>query len=55
MKREAYAPELKWKVSDLYKSDDDFLQALKKFEESLANYAKYQNHILDSADNLFKF
>ncbi len=54
MKREAYAPELKWKVSDLYKSDNDFLQALKKFEESLANYAKYQNHILDNADNLYE-
>ena len=53
-KREEYTEEYKWNVSDLYKTDEDFLASLEKFEKSIDNYAKYENHILDSADSLYE-
>ena len=53
-KREDYSQDYKWNVTDLYKTDEEFLSSLKEFEKSIENYAKYENHILDSADSLYE-
>ncbi len=54
MKREKYPKEEKWNVQDLYKNDKDFLASLEKFNQTIENYAKYENHILDNANSLYE-
>lgn len=53
-KREEYKEELKWNVLDLYKTEEEYNKDYQKLEEELPKFLKYQNHIMDSADNLYE-
>lgn len=54
-KREEYAENLKWNVTDIYKTEKDFIEAYTTLEAKLEKYASFQGHILDSAETLLKF
>lgn len=52
-KREDYPAKEKWQVEDIYPNEEAFNNDLKELKEKLNNYLKYQNHILDNAQNLY--
>ena len=45
MDRNAYKDN-KWKIEDLYKSEDDFNKELKKLETKVQEYSNYKGKIL---------
>lgn len=44
----------KWKVSDLYKNDEEALSELEVLSMNIKKLKKYEGHILDSANNLLE-
>lgn len=54
MDRNAYKDN-KWKIEDLYKSEDDFNKELKKLETKVQEYSNYKGKILESSDTLLAF
>ncbi len=53
--RSSYADELKWKITDLYATSDDYERDYGDVEKSLSKYDKFKGHILDDAESLLKF
>lgn len=54
MDRNAYKDN-KWKIEDLYKSEEDFNKELKKLETKVQEYSNYKGKILESSDTLLAF
>ena len=54
MDRNAYKDN-KWKIEDLYKSEEDFNKELKKLETKVQEYSNYKGKILESSDTLLSF
>lgn len=53
-KREEFEDRLKWNVKDLYPSVEAFTKDYEFLEKKIIEFAKYKNHILDSADTLYE-
>lgn len=53
-KRDSYNEELKWNVTDLYASIEDFERDYKEISEKIQEYTKFEGHILNSADTLYE-
>lgn len=52
-KRDKFADNTKWNVTDLYKTIDDFEKEYKELENDIEKFKQYKGHILDSADSLY--
>lgn len=52
-KREEFDDKLKWNVTDLYSTIDDYNRDFEYLESQVTEFAKYKKHILDSADALY--
>lgn len=55
MKRQEIDEKYKWDLSDLCESSKDFSERIKKIPGFIDELAKYQGHLLDSAENLYNF
>lgn len=53
-KREEFEDRLKWNVKDLYPSVEAFTKDYEFLEKKIIEFAKYKNHILNSADTLYE-
>lgn len=53
-KREEFDDQLKWNVKDLYPTIDAYNNDYQFLEKQMGEFAKYKNHILDSAETLYK-
>lgn len=52
-KREEYSDNLKWNVSDLYKTKEDFESDFRYLENEIKKVSDFENHIMDSAASLY--
>lgn len=46
--------QYKWDLSNYFKSDEEFKQKINAAKKQIVKLKKYENHILDSSDNLFQ-
>lgn len=53
-KRTEYSENLKWNVKDLYETEEAYQKDFDDLEQHLPLFAKYEGHILDNADTLYK-
>ena len=53
--RKNFSDEYKWQVKDLFPSDELYLKEYETIEKDLMKYEEFKGHILDSANNLYKF
>ena len=52
--RKDFKDDLKWKVEDLYSSEEDFELDYQYVKEHLKEYEKYQGHLLDNENILYE-
>lgn len=55
IKREQVKPEDKWKLEDLFATDDAFKASYAHAESLLPSFASYENHLTQDADTLLAF
>lgn len=53
-KRKDFKDEYKWKVTDLYKTDEAALKEIEWLDKEIVKLEKYKDHILDSSDSLIE-
>ena len=53
-KRENFDDKLKWNVTDLYKTEEDYNKDFEYLNENLKEFDKYKGHILDNSYTLYE-
>ena len=54
-KRSEISDEFKWDLTKIYKNIDEFNSDYKEVEDKINSISKYENILMDSADNLYEF